>query len=87
MKSQKYETLLIKALQNFCEAADKLATVAVNNDLQESDVKYAQSLTSKRVVELKRQLEHKAVKVDIELPSSSKKGETTVGFQSSNSSL
>jgi hypothetical protein len=69
MKSQKYEALLTKALENFCEASDKLASIATNYDLLEGDVNYAQELTKSRVGELKKQLEHKPVKVEVKLPS------------------
>ena len=71
MKSQKYQQQLVKALENFCEAADKLASIATNNELLDQDIKYAQNLTKERVAELKKQLEHKTVKVEISLPSAS----------------
>lgn len=77
MKSQKYEQALVKGLANFCEACDKLANIAANNEILDKDVKYAQAVTRDRLNELKKQLEHKTVKIEIALPSSEEKSETS----------
>jgi hypothetical protein len=61
---------LTRGLEVFCESADKLASIAANFDLQDEHIIYCQDVVKMRVMELKKQLEHKAPKITIELPSS-----------------
>lgn len=65
----KYETILTKGLEGFNEACNKLAQIAINNELHAEHVSYAQDVIKARTAELKKQLEYKPPKVEISLPS------------------
>jgi len=87
MDKPKYVQPLTKALEAFLEASDKLASVASNFELDDKDVKYAQELTRARTQELKKQLEHKPLRIDVQLPSDNDDGKSSKGSSVTGGSL
>jgi hypothetical protein len=76
----KYQAALIKSLKQFTDSCDAMAELARVHEIHPDHVEYAQTLTRKRITDLKKELEFEHIGIEIELPSigTDKKLETKI---------